>query len=162
MADRFVSVELENEGELDAKIVAYGERKRRQLRDMVDDIGQFAHSRMAAIVPVRNYYLFRHVDWTGVHSTVTTDVADFVATVGVKAGESKHPLYVNFGTGIYGAVGWYVTPQVRKYMAWTDKTGMRWFAKKTRGQRPQHFLYATWTYTQVYAWARIFSEPLID
>lgn len=59
----------------------------------------------------------------------------------VEVGTNLHYApYVEYGTGLYGPRGQYITPKIAKFLAW--KTGDdKWvFARRVRGMHPWHFM----------------------
>lgn len=128
-------------------------------------------------VPIgRTGYLIRHTDATGSHWRPggRGGGGEYEAIVGVKRGDSKHPLYVHGGTGIYAGRGVITATGMPRPMfeemydenfAW-PKGGkrMRFVGHRdgkvvwtyfTRGQRANPFMYATYQQVKLYFNARI-------
>lgn len=73
-----------------------------------------------------------------------TDVTPFTDDVGRPAlrarGKAHYTAYVDQGTGLYGPLAKWITPTTAKALSWIDQSsGKRVYAKRTRGQRGQHF-----------------------
>lgn len=152
MADKFIDIEIENEEHVLRGIERTEERVERMAHKLVDDLSKLTESTLLFMVPRHNLYLFRHVDRSG--PTWMPGGAggggEWKAIVGIKEGESRHPLYVEFGTGIYGGRGLIfargvnrLTGHYQKVMV-LEKEGTVNFRYWTRGQKPQRYMYLTW------------------
>lgn len=158
MADRWIEYKIENEKEILAGFDKEQAKARRHLHDLLDDISKAGVRLLRYHVPTYSRYLIRHVDrspetWSpgGIGGGGSWD-----RIVGIKAGSSRHPLYVEFGTGIYGLVGWYILPLKAQFMVFYGSKAKRILRKRAiRGQQPQRYFYTTWLELNVYAHARI-------
>lgn len=128
-------------------------------------------------VPVSTGYTLRHTDATGAHWRPggSGGGGEWEATVGVKAGSSRHPIYAASGTGVYAGRG-IITPRADRAIASVISTGRLrgqfggsarpalrlsapgrptgyryWIA----GQKGQNFLYATYQQVRLYMGARV-------
>jgi len=172
MADRFIEIKVENEDRVIASLVARGERENAKLRRLIDDLADFTEHYLYSAVPRgTSKYILEHIGREG--PTWMPGGAGgggmWKAIVGIKEGESRHPYYVEFGTGIYGDKGdliWaasgpgFLTGKVGKVMAFdkgTEPTRFRYYIK---GQPPQHYFRSTWRVLDAYARARVFGETL--
>lgn len=159
----WIKIDFEGEDEIERAIERREIRAKAEARDLLDDISEAGVTMMRYTVPVYSTYLVRHVD----RGPLTWSPGglggggSWQRVFGVKAGTSRHPLYVNFGTGLYGAVGWYITPVRAQYLVFYGSLAKRVLRKRSvRGQRPQHFLYETWLEIQVYAQARVLRSAI--
>lgn len=153
MADKYIDIDVENEEEVFLKMERLKERDQRMLHKLVDDLSKVAESTLLFMVPRKRLYLFRHVDRSG-PSWMPGGAGgggEWKSIVGIKAGESLHPLYVEFGTGIYGGRGDLIfargvselTGSIQKVMV-LEKEGTVNFRYWTHGQKPQRYMYLTW------------------
>lgn len=109
MADRDIEIRWENEEGFEKLLDAMELAARRKGRNLVEDMELRAKLRLMLNVPKgETLYLVRHVASSGVHYQAggrseggVPGGGEYVAVVGIKAGHSMHPLYVNRGTGIY-------------------------------------------------------------
>ena len=158
MADeKWIWFEIENEDEVMVLLDVYHEVLQKRTRDLLNELAEDGVTFLAANVPNYSSYTLRHVD----RSSVEWRAADgeYEAVVGIKAGTSLHPVYVNRGTGIYG-------PSGRPYQAF-NVTGRMWFyshvygrvigVEEVKGQRAQQFLYTTFNELRIFAQARMLS-----
>lgn len=165
MADKFVEMDLEGEDELMLAFERADEKRQRWARRMLDNLADFGVHVLQGNVPVHSTYLLRHVARSTVtwHPGGTGGGGEYGAVMGVKAGSSRHPLYVEFGTGLYGAVGWYIVPLRAQFMVfYSSLAGKKIAVSKTRGQRPQRYFYTMWREMQIYAAGRIMSTDLLN
>jgi hypothetical protein len=162
MAD-FLSIDLEDEGEIFARIERVEEGQRRRARQMLDNLADFAVFVLRANVPVRTSYLLRHVARTPVvwRPGGAGGGGEWEVVAGVKRGLSRHPLYVEFGTGLYGAVGWYIVPNRAPFMVFRSSITRRIIrATRVRGQRPQRYFYRSWRELEIYARGRVLASAM--
>jgi hypothetical protein len=72
-----------------------------------------------------------------------TDVNAFTDDEGRPAvrvtGKADYTIFVDQGTGLYGPLHKYITPQVAKALSWIGTDGKRVTRSRTRGQPGQHF-----------------------
>jgi len=54
--------------------------------------------------------------------------------------DSEYAAYVELGTGIHGPKHQRITPRVKKFLAWQDKSGKWIFARSVQGMKPRPFL----------------------
>lgn len=159
-----ISIEFENEKEIGYVIDIIEGKARRYLYDLLDDTGDVARYWLRMYVPVETGYLWEHIEksgptWVpggaggGGHKKVV---------VGIREGISKHPLYAALGTGLYKSKTGlayspgrgFIKPKTHKYMTFYGKSG--WVrTKRTKGQRPQRFLYLTFQQTRLYLNTRL-------
>jgi hypothetical protein len=160
MADNdHIWIEIENEEQVMAGITATTLRARHQSKELLEHLANDARILLTSNVPVYTSYTQRHIDSTDVDWKPggAGGGGEYEATVGIKAGTSYHPVYVNQGTGEFG-------PYIKApYTAVNG--GLLWFYSKVygrvigvesvRGQRAQHFLYTSFKELQVFALARL-------
>lgn len=132
-----IEIEIHGEDEALAGMERLELRRRGLARELLDDLADAGVQLLHQYVPVKHGYIFRHVDRTRIRRVPE----GHEATVGIKRGTSLHPLYVNFGTGIYGAYRRPFGPSQSPFA--------------NPGQRPQHFLFNTWRDLNLYARARL-------
>ena len=82
--------------------------------------------------------------------------------VGIKKGASKHPLYVEFGTGIYAGKG-LIYPRASMSAdgvqeAWRRSKARYCPLRWTQGSARQHYFYRTWRVLNAHMSARIARE----
>jgi hypothetical protein len=118
-------------------------------------------------VPQYNGYTMRHIDRDG--PTWMPGGAggggEWHGIVGIKEGTSRHPIYAEFGTGIYAGKG-LIWPAGIRRLSGKYQPVMR-FEKRgegggkgiyrywIKGQRGQHYFYQTWRVLQAHMAARI-------
>lgn len=158
MNDRFISIELEDDDDVIHKLDFAAERFRNRAKELLDNIAEFGVHVLDANVPVHSSYLLRHVGRSPVawRPGGAGGGGEWQAVVGIRAGSSRHPLYVERGTGIYGVVGFYILPGQRPYMVFYSSIyGHLIRVKQVRGQRPKRYFYTSWREVQIYAGARL-------
>jgi len=155
---KFIEYNVENEEDILLGMKRVEAQSRIATKRLLDNLADFGYHVLQSSVPRHTSYLLRHV----ARSDVTWRPGgaggggSWEAVIGVKRGESKHPLYVEFGTGIYGAVGWFIVPVRAQYMTFYSTRFHRVInVTHTRGQRPQRYLYHTWRELLVYARGRM-------
>jgi hypothetical protein len=164
MADeRWLWFEVENEDELMFNLsVFHGVMQKRQ-KHLLDELAKDGVTFLAKNVPQNTLYssgyTLRHIARTDVgwKPGGAGGGGEYEVTVGIKAGESYHPVYVNRGTGEFGPfIKQPYTSHSGKLM-WFFGThaGRRIGVESVRGQRAQHFLYTTFRELQVFAQARM-------
>lgn len=155
---KFIEYKVENEDDIILGMTRIEEQSRLSVRRILDNIADFGYHILQTSVPRHHDYLLRHVarsqaTW---HPGGAGGGGTWQTTIGIKRGESKHPLYVEFGTGIYGAVGWFIVPIRAQYMTFYSTKYHHWIrVKSTKGQRPQRYMYHTWRELLVYARGRM-------
>lgn len=138
----------------------------RKLRDMLDNFSELGRALVAHNAPVFHGMLREHVDRTPVtwRPGGAGGGGYYEAAFGVKRGYgiSRYPLYVEFGTGIYGPRRNYIYPARASHMVFYSHRYHRVIrTRHTRGQRPQRFFYLSWREFGVYAQARVLSFDLL-
>jgi hypothetical protein len=162
-------VEIENEDEVMFGIDVYHGFMQVKLRDLLDEMSEAGVYLLAKNVPntgppYSTGYTLQHVDRSGVSWDEGATGKEFETTVGIRAGKSFHPVYVNRGTGEFG-------PFIKRPYTTKPPGGLMWFhasrigarigRESVRGQRAQHFLYTTFRELQVFAQARITTGGII-
>lgn len=165
MAEKFISIHVEDESDIKAKLAAYEERQNRELRNMLDNFAELGRALVAHNVPVQSRVMREHVDRTGViwRPGGAGGGGYYEAAYGVKrlATGSRYPLYVEFGTGLYGPRRQYIYPRRAWAMTFYSTRYHRWIhAFRTRGQRASRFFYISWREFQVYAVARLVAHDV--
>jgi hypothetical protein len=158
MANEWISIQFENEDEILARLDEKIDSERRRIRSLLDEISKAGMNIIRANTPIYSSYTLRHVDRTAVTWSPGGEGGggSYQQTVGIKSGTSRHPLYAEFGTGLYGAVGWYIVPLRAQYMTFYGSRARRILHKKSvKGQKPQHYFYQSWHELLVYAQARV-------
>jgi hypothetical protein len=169
MADKFIEIDIEGEDKIQAALRMQGARQEANLKDLVDDLADAASIALITQAPRHNDYILNHIAREGAvwMPGGAGGGGEYKAIVGIKEGTSRHPLYVEFGTGIYAGRG-YIFPHSSQVMR-IDKpddqfpnrrgTGVyRWYV---RGQRPQRYFYMTWRILNAIAAARIIGKKLL-
>lgn len=164
--ERFIEIRVENEDEIKAKLRAHEMRMQRQLRDLLDNFSELGRAIVAHNVPVFHGMLRENVDRTPVtwRPGGAGGGGYYEAAYGVKRGPGigRYPLYVEFGTGLYGPQRRYIVPQRATHMVFYSHRYRRVIrTTRTRGQRAQRFFYISWREFEVYAAARLFSLDLL-
>ena len=175
MADRFIEIEIENEEKIILALERMQERQQRNLREMVNELANTASLTLIALTPQYNNYIMNKIDRDGPvwMPGGAGGGGEWKAIVGVKEGESKHPLYVEFGTGIYGGKGRLIfasgvhglTGARQGVMAFKKRGegGGKWIVRYwVRGQRGQRYFSRTWQVTNAVARSRILARNLYD
>jgi hypothetical protein len=155
---KFVEIDFEDEDDIIHNIDIIEVKSRLMLKRILDEITSFGYHVLQSHVPRHTSYLLRHVDreqprW---RPGGAGGGGEYESVVGVKRGTSKHPFYVEFGTGLYGAVGWFIVPNFAQYMTFYSlKYKKVLHLTHTRGQRPQRYMYITWREMLIYARGRM-------
>jgi hypothetical protein len=161
--DKFIEFIIEDERDILLALKRQEDKKRRMARDLVDDLGKFGLETLKYNAPSDSRYILRHADKSQAKFKPggLGGGGEYEIIVGIKSGESKHPLYVEFGTGIYGITGKYISPITAISMTWFSKLYGRSISKKTvKGQRPQRYFYETWKEVEVYARMQLLGNKL--
>ena len=83
----------------------------------------------------------RRVDTGRLRSSINTQLFSLGGKLVVRVGTNvEYALFVHEGTGLYGPKGAYIYPKTAKFLAWKTRKGVRVYAMKTRGMRPNPFL----------------------
>jgi hypothetical protein len=172
MADKFIDIDIENEHEVIRHLERVEEHNQRRAREVIEELSKFTENMLTITVPTYNLYIFRHIDRSG--PTWMPGGAggggEWKAIVGIKEGDSRHPLYVEFGTGIYGNKGdliWAsgvkgLTGRYQKVMTFEKRGEGRKFRYWIRGQKPQRYMYLTWGVLNALAQERMAEIRLFD
>jgi hypothetical protein len=151
MADKFIEIDIKNEHEVIHHLEQVEERNQHRARELIDELSKFTENMLTIMVPTYSLYLFRHIDRSGPMWMPggPGGGGEWKAIVGIKDGPSRHPEYVEFGTGIYGSKGGLIFPNTREGLAFrkrgeSDLTGKPIVRRWVRGQKPQRYMYLTW------------------
>lgn len=171
MAKEYIKIEIEGEEKIRLAFDRQQVRMGAKLRDIVDDLAEFAEHSLEGFVPQYNQYTLRHIDRDGPMWMPggAGGGGEYKAIVGVKEGTSRHPIYTEFGTGIYAGRGliWAtagpgkLTGRYGPVMTFQKHGEPRKFRYWVRGQRGQRYFYLTWQVVHAYAQARMAREKLI-
>jgi hypothetical protein len=166
MADKYIDIELEGEEKIHLALVQQEHRQQGVLREMIKELGDVAALTLIASVPQYNNYIMNQIGRDG--PTWMPGGAggggEWKSIVGVKEGRSQHPIYVEFGTGIY-AGGSLIFPRVKKALAFKkrgEEQGRFIVRYWVSGQRGQHYFYRTWEIVNAVARARVLARNLYD
>jgi len=175
--ERFIEIGVEGEEKILLGMERQEERLHGYARETVNDLARFVTADLAATVPTYTDYILRHISrepptWFpgGVGGG-----GEWEAVAGIKAGTSMHPLYAEFGTGIYAGRG-LIRARMDRAPASVIATGHKRLTRRqggvitfqklgeprkfrwwVRGQRGQHYFYQTWRTLNVYAASRFFA-----
>lgn len=164
MADRTFWIEVDEDEAMhgiERAQLAIGGR----VRDLLDDLTDKGVHILTTNVPIYSSYTLRHIDreqakW---HPGGAGGGGTWEAMFGVRAGTSMHPLYVNRGTPPYTGSGSEVVTYGRSQPQ-TVPSRMYFYSKmygrvigvrQVEGQKPQLFLYKTFTELRAYVAARL-------
>lgn len=153
---KHIEIEVHGEELIMERLSAHEESAHEFGRETVRDLSRFATTWLISTVPRRTTYLWWHIDRT---PTVWVPGGaggggTWEAIAGIKAGESKHPIYVEFGTGIYAGRG-LIFAHTYFPMTFQKRGEPRRFRMWTKGQPGQHYFYETWRSLNIYAVPRI-------
>lgn len=172
MADKYIDIEIEGEEKIILALERMEDRNNRKARELVDELSKFTENMLTIMVPTYNLYLFRHIARDGPvwMPGGAGGGGEWKAIVGIKEGESRHPLYVEFGTGIYGNRGSLIwasgvkglTGRYQKVMTFEKRGEGRKFRYWTQGQKPQRYMYLTWGALKALARERLAEHRLFD
>ena len=172
MADEsFIDIHIENEEYILKAIERQEHHVQRWARDLIDDLTKVAESTLTLTVPTYNLYLFRHIAHDGPMWMPggAGGGGEWKSIIGIKEGESRHPLYVEFGTGIYGGRGliWAegvkgLTGRYQKVMTFEKRGEPRRFRYWIQGQKPQRYMYYTWGVVNAFAIELIGEKKLFN
>jgi hypothetical protein len=162
MADfNFIEFKFEDESNIRLKIRRYERAQKQRAQNLLEDIGEHAKRHLQAVAPRDQGYLYRHIDRSAIqfYPGGAGGGGEYRTTVGIKRGTSKHPFYVEQGTGIYGDKGAMITPISHSHMTFYGEGAGRILHKKTvKGQKAQRFFYSTWNEVQGYAAGRMLAQ----
>ena len=171
MADKFIEIDIENEGHIIRALERVEERNERKARELIDELSKFTEDMLTIMVPTYNLYLMRHIGRDGPtwFPGGSGGGGEWKSIVGIKEGESRHPLYVEFGTGIYAGRGliWAdgvkgLTGKYQKVMTFEKRGEGRKFRYWISGQKPQRYMYLTWGILNALARERIAERRVFD
>lgn len=146
----WIEFDITGAEQLDLHLVRMEEISQVRLRGILEGMASYATHWMRIYAPRFQGYITRHIAST----TARPTAGGWEVSAGVKRGTSRHPLYVEGGTGLYGFRRDTIKPVRAKFMVWYR--GGRWFkARETRGQRAQPFVYLSYQQTKLYAHARV-------
>jgi len=162
--DRFIWIEFDEDRILQRFDFFVGYH-RHYVTNMLDDVADFGVRRLQAGVPQYTTYILRHIDRSQVRWIPGGGGGggEWGTIVGIKAGSSKHPLYVEKGTGIYATPSrGYITPTSSKFMSFFSQIyGRRIRVREVKGQRPQLYFYSAWKDVAIYAKARLLAGNIL-
>ena len=160
MARKFIDIEVENEEAAIRGLQRAQEREERIAREMIEEAMVMGESLLRSFVPFRNGYIMRHIDRSG-PTWMPGGLGgggEWKGIVGIKQGSSRHPIYVEFGTGIYAGKGLIWPAGIRglsghyqnvmRFEKRGEGEGKGIFRYWTKGQRGQHYFYFTWRVLQ--------------
>lgn len=165
MAEEFIGLDLEGEDELILALERAEAGQKQRVQSLLDNLADFGRFTLIQNSPIFTSYLIHHVGRSLVvwRPGGAGGGGEYEVVFGVKAGSSKHPLYVEFGTGLYGAVGWWIVPLKAQYMVfYSQKLRRKIRTKKVRGQKPQRYFYTTWREMQIYAAGKVLALDLFN
>lgn len=172
MADRYIDIEIEGEEKIFLALERQENRQREEIRNIIDDLSDFATIFLIGAVPQYNNYIMNHIGRD--HVTWMPGGAggggEWKSIVGVKKGSSNHPLYVEQGTGIYGGRGNLIyaagvtrlTGKRQKVMVFEKRGEPARFRYWIYGQRGKRYFYLTWQALQAAARVRVLSGSIND
>lgn len=168
--DKFIDIHVEGEEKIQAALRAQGIRQEANLRELVDDLADVASIALIAAVPRHNDYIMNHIDRDGAVFVPggAGGGGEWKAIVGIKEGTSRHPIYVEFGTGIYGGrapifsrtYGLMPMEKGSPEVDYRGRVSRVKFRRMVRGQKGQHYFYLTWRVLNAVAEARILARKL--
>jgi hypothetical protein len=171
MADKFIDIHIEGEDKIQTALRVQGARQEANLRDLVDELADVASLALIMNVPRRSDYILNHIAREGAAWMPggAGGGGEWKAIVGIKEGRSRHPLYVDQGTGIYAGRGliWStqgpgaLTGKYAPVMTFQKQGEPRRFRYWTKGQKGQHYFYLTWRILNAVAEARILAKKLL-
>lgn len=168
---KFIEIDIEGEDKIQLALKAQGARQEAGLRELVDELSAAAEMTLVGLAPRSSNYILEHIGREGPvwMPGGAGGGGEWKAIVGIKEGTSKHPLYVDQGTGIYAGQGliWatqgpgYLTGKYAPVMTFQKEGEPRRFRYWTRGQRGQRYFYMTWRVLNALAHARILAKKLL-
>jgi len=154
MADKFIEFIIEDEGEILRAISRQERNNTRLAKEILNDLAKFGLQMLYVNAPSYSTYILRHASKTDARFRPggAGGGGEFEAIVGIKSGTSRHPIYVEVGTGLYGEFARRITPTSAPSMTWFSTVYGKAISKKsTKGQKPQRYFYETWKEVEVYA-----------
>lgn len=170
MADRFIEIKVEDETDIILGLERLQEKQQRKLREMLVELSNVASLSLISNVPQYNSYIMNHISREGPRWMPggAGGGGEWKSIVGIKEGTSRHPLYVEFGTGLYAGKGLIFAKGVRRLtgkrqpVMVLEKEGTVNFRYWTGGQRGQHYFHDTWEMVRDYARARMLVQDLYN
>lgn len=167
MADKFIEISVEGEDKTILALERMQRENERLARDLIEDLSEAGAVWLISFVPQYNGYILRHIDRAGPTWMPggPGGGGEWKAIVGIKEGSSRHPLYAEFGTGLYAGRGLIFASGV-KGLTGRNQSVMR-FEKRgegggkglyrywIKGQRGQHYFNLTWRVLQAHAATRV-------
>jgi hypothetical protein len=160
----YIEIEIHGEERIMAALREREAREGRRAREFVNDLSTFVTHDLVSTVPTYDEYLLRHVGRSDAswRPGGLGGGGEWESVAGIKTGTSRHPLYVEFGTGIYAGRG-RIYP-LRARVLRFEKPGPELdgrrvsrvkFRRWVRGQRGQHYFYEAWRDLNLYAQTRL-------
>lgn len=147
----WIEFELNGAEMIDLRLMRMEEAGAVKLRGILEGMANYSVHWMRIYAPSFSGYLRRHISTSQARLTST---GMWEVSAGVRRGDSRHPLYVEGGTGLYGFRRDTIKPLRAKFMVWYR--GGRWHrARETKGQHAQPFVYMAYQQTKLYAHARM-------
>lgn len=163
MAEKFIEFIFEDEHDILLGLEREQKKAANEARQMLDNIAAFGLRVLESNISVSSGYTLLHASRSDVkwRPGGAGGGGEWEAVVGITRGSSRHPIYVELGTGIYGLVGWYITPQRAPFLVFRSTITGRLLRKRAvLGQKPQRFLYRTWREVQIYAAGRVLASAM--
>lgn len=171
MADRHFWIEVDAEDAKDGLERAYA-RAFGGARNLVEHLSERAEILLSAEVPIFSTYTHQHIDHDAQASWKPGGLGgggEWESTAGVRAGSSRHPIYANIGSGIYGKYRRPIEssrvemtrmgPEPARQYFYSFRYGRVIGVRSVQGQRPQRFLYKAFVQLQAYAATRLMTGP---
>ena len=163
--DGYIQIKIENEERVIQSLRSIEARLRTNLRNLVDDIADNASVALVGQVPQGKNYILNHINRAGPvwMPGGAGGGGEWKAIVGISKGTSEHPLYVEYGTGIYAGRGQIFPSKPWGVIAFRKKgeeQGRAIFRQWIWGQPGQYYFYNTWRWLNIYAAERILREHL--
>lgn len=168
----FIDIDVEGEEKIILALERREEEQRGELRRMIDELADFGEAYLYSAVPRGvSHYILAHItrEGPGWLPGGVGGGGEWKAIVGISEGESRHPFYVEYGTGIYGGRGW-IYPQTASVMRFekngeignprSKKDPFGIYRYRIKGQPPQFYFRQTWRVLNAYARARILGHKL--
>lgn len=152
----WIEFDLEGADVIDLRLMRIEEAGAVKLRGILEGMANYSVHWMRIYAPSFSGYLRRHIGTSQARWMPggAGGGGSWEVSAGVRRGDSRHPLYVEGGTGLYGFRRDTIKPLHAKFMMWY-RFG-RWHrARETKGQRAQPFLYMAFQQTKLYAHARM-------
>lgn len=162
MSDQVISAKVYGIPEAIHGIDRAGNNANDRMKDLLDDTANVATFWMHIYAPTgETAYIQSHIARTRLywHPGGSGGGGSWEVTAGVREGSSRHPLWVEAGTGIYGDHRRPITPRTKSAMVFsTPGRAGRVYAERTRGQRAQPYVKAAYNQAKVYAFTHFKSR----